>query len=204
MKTARFILSAIVLAAASASASAANELVTNGGFEDYTGGAVSGYAEVTPFTINQLTGWTVLGSIDVINGGFGAISNNSIDMLGSPGPGSLSQTLNTVLGQNYRLSFDLAANGNGSGEDRSLYLSFDGNVAGTYVGNASVTHFTYDFTGGAAPTLLTFASSTGGSGGAVLDNVSVAAVPEPESYAMLLAGLGLMGFVAKRRKAKQA
>jgi hypothetical protein len=26
------------------------------------------------------------------------------------------------------------------------------------------------------------------------------AVPEPETYAMLLAGLGLMGFVARRRK----
>ena len=31
--------------------------------------------------------------------------------------------------------------------------------------------------------------------------VSVSAVPEPESYAMLLAGLGLMGFVLRRRKA---
>lgn len=30
------------------------------------------------------------------------------------------------------------------------------------------------------------------------------AVPEPETYAMLLAGLGLVGFMAKRRKAQQA
>ena len=30
------------------------------------------------------------------------------------------------------------------------------------------------------------------------------AVPEPETYAMLLAGLGLMGFVAGRRKRKAA
>lgn len=29
---------------------------------------------------------------------------------------------------------------------------------------------------------------------------SVSAIPEPESYAMLLAGLGLMGFLARRRK----
>jgi hypothetical protein len=28
----------------------------------------------------------------------------------------------------------------------------------------------------------------------------IAAIPEPETYAMLLAGLGLMGFVARRRK----
>jgi hypothetical protein len=31
-----------------------------------------------------------------------------------------------------------------------------------------------------------------------------APVPEPETYAMLLAGLGLMGAIAKRRKDKQA
>jgi hypothetical protein len=29
-------------------------------------------------------------------------------------------------------------------------------------------------------------------------------VPEPETYAMLLAGLGLLGFMAKRRKQKEA
>lgn len=33
---------------------------------------------------------------------------------------------------------------------------------------------------------------------------SVTAVPEPETYAMLLAGLGLMGTIARRRKVKQA
>ncbi len=31
----------------------------------------------------------------------------------------------------------------------------------------------------------------------------VAAVPEPETYAMLLAGLGMMGAIARRRKSKQ-
>ena len=32
--------------------------------------------------------------------------------------------------------------------------------------------------------------------------VGVAPVPEPETYAMLLAGLGLLGFVARRRSKK--
>jgi len=36
------------------------------------------------------------------------------------------------------------------------------------------------------------------------DRIPIAAVPEPETYAMLLAGLGLMGFVARRRKQKAA
>jgi len=36
------------------------------------------------------------------------------------------------------------------------------------------------------------------------DQLYVAAIPEPETYAMLLAGLGLMGFVARRRQRKLA
>jgi len=29
---------------------------------------------------------------------------------------------------------------------------------------------------------------------------AISAIPEPETYAMLLAGLGLLGFIARRRK----
>lgn len=41
------------------------------------------------------------------------------------------------------------------------------------------------------------ASPTGGS---YSGNLAIAAVPEPETYGMLLAGLGLIGFMARRRK----
>lgn len=37
-------------------------------------------------------------------------------------------------------------------------------------------------------------------GAAYAGTISASAVPEPETYAMMMAGLGLMGFVAKRRK----
>jgi hypothetical protein len=44
-------------------------------------------------------------------------------------------------------------------------------------------------------------SETGASfGGAVM----LAPVPEPETYGMMLGGLGVLGFLARRRKAKQA
>jgi PEP-CTERM motif len=36
-----------------------------------------------------------------------------------------------------------------------------------------------------------------------VDNLRVTAVPEPETYALMLAGLGLMGFIARRRRPQQ-
>lgn len=40
----------------------------------------------------------------------------------------------------------------------------------------------------------------GSSNRAIFDNVSVSAVPEPSTYVLMLAGLGLVGFMARRRK----
>lgn len=58
---------------------------------------------------------------------------------------------------------------------------------GTFAGG--VMHVTFDFLSGAKP---------GGSYGGALTITS--AVPEPETYALMLAGLGVMGFIAMRRK----
>lgn len=57
------------------------------------------------------------------------------------------------------------------------------------------------YTGSATANILKlyyFDENNGDNTGSI--NVNVAAVPEPESYAMLLAGLGLVGFSARRRK----
>jgi hypothetical protein len=40
--------------------------------------------------------------------------------------------------------------------------------------------------------------------GNLYDNLTIAAVPEADSYAMALMGLGLMGFIARRRRDQQA
>jgi len=181
----------------------ATELVTNGSFESITGSNPVADFRVVSAGATDIFGWTVGGtSVDIINGAYGAISGNSIDMLGSPGPGSLSQTLTTTAGQKYVLSFDLSYNG---GSYKDIGVSFAGNPTTYFTGGSPFNHYTFEYTATSATTALAF-FSTGGAewGGAVLDNVSVTAVPEPETYAMLLAGLGLMGTIARRRKNKQA
>ena len=58
----------------------------------------------------------------------------------------------------------------------------------------------FSFTGLAAGTYaLTFlGAGTGGYGG--FYTITAAPVPEPEAYAMLIGGLGLMGLMSSRRK----
>ncbi len=40
--------------------------------------------------------------------------------------------------------------------------------------------------------------------GSILADINITAVPEPETYALLLAGLGIVGFTVRRRKNQQA
>jgi hypothetical protein len=50
--------------------------------------------------------------------------------------------------------------------------------------------------------LFYFDSNYGDNSGSVM--ATVTAVPEPETFALLLAGLGLIGTIVRRRKSKQA
>jgi hypothetical protein len=49
------------------------------------------------------------------------------------------------------------------------------------------------------PAYITVTGITNGGDGGIYSGAIAAAVPEPETYAMLLAGLGLMGAVVRRR-----
>jgi hypothetical protein len=88
----------------------------------------------------------------------------------------------------------------GTTVSQSFAISKTPNVNGTLpFTNYSFTNFSnlksvsFSASGASVPYLNGFA----------LDNISISAVPEPETYAMMLAGLGLMGGIIRRFKARQ-
>jgi hypothetical protein len=117
----------------------------------------------------------------------------------------------TVTGSGlYQLSFMYSAREGRAAGDNGLNFSFGAltgslltDVAGAASGNDWRLYTgLVELTG---PTDLIFsAAGTSNSYGASLDYVSVTAVPEAETYAMMLAGLGLMGTIVRRRKIKAA
>ena len=157
------------------------------------------------------SGWTISngGTVDIVGTNFYEelrYLGNSIDLDGSSNKaGVLSRSFSLIAGNTYTALFDLSGNKRG-GTDR-VTVTFGTSVF-TFSNLASTSPWsTYEieFTPTASQAYtLSFANAGGDNVGALLDNVSVTAVPEPETFAMLLAGLGLMGAVVGRRKANQA
>ncbi len=126
--------------------------------------------------------------------------------------GALSQTINGLtVGNEYQLSFFWAAtqfqNRVGATTER-LDVSFGSSSFSTPTkaiethGFDGWTSVTQRFTATSTSQLLSFlsvGSPTGLPPVALLDGVSVSAVPEPSSWAMLVLGFGLVGAVARRR-----
>ncbi len=165
--------------------------------------AHTGYGAVV-----NANGWTFGNAVSFATDGAG----NGAILLNENGVGRASKLVTgLVAGQSYTLKFnmwgdnivggmyglDVAIGGKHWGYDNAVHS------AGYYQGNGGV-HQSIVFTADADSALLRFEQvSFGGAASPIIDDVRVtSAVPEPETYAMLLGGLALLG-VAARRKAKR-
>jgi hypothetical protein len=193
------------LAAASLSllAFGAQAQLINGSFEDNL------QANGTWNIYDSLNGWTGMSNIELRNNVAGrAFHGSNFVELDTTRNMSMRQT---VTGSGlYQLSFMYSAREGRAAGDNGLNFSFGSltgsllsDVAGAASGNDWKLYTgLVELTG---PTDLIFsAAGTSNSYGASLDYVSVTAVPEAETYAMMLAGLGLMGTIVRRRKIKAA
>lgn len=214
MKTIHAIALAAALAASASQAGAATNLVVNGGFEAQTVQDTVKKFDTFSTVSQGLVGWTVSlpnASVDLVSNAYwtAASGNNSLDLNGL-NKGKISQVLSTVVGQLYTLSFDLAANTNADTALKGVSVSlitpniYKADPTGHSNTNMGWTHYSGQFVAQSTQTVLSFTSTVNGPAGVALDNISVTAVPEPETYALMLAGLGLMATVARRRKQNKA
>lgn len=149
-------------------------------------------------------------------GGLGNGDPGNWDLMGTNGSAFLGNN-GTTNGNSYvttisftspiaSLAFDISrSNGSSAGQTlaANIYLG------STLVGSQSITlgavnqWTSVSFGAGSYDKLVLTGSATGFSPYGI-DNLQIAAVPEAETYAMLLAGLGLMGSIVRRRKSKAA
>jgi hypothetical protein len=192
----------------------AAEALTNGGFE---APVVAGPCCITsPPT--DIPGWTATPNVNVVNGTFASSpsgtnlakqGNQYLDLVGEGGTGSISQTFTTVVGQIYNLNFWYSHNLFSGLASASARLSVVG--SGTNLSD-SITHssgnntnldwrfYSGAFTADSTSTTLRFVNTTGAANeGVFLDAVSVLAVPEPSTWAMLILGFGVLGGAMRRR-----
>jgi Protein of unknown function (DUF642)/PEP-CTERM motif len=193
---------------APANTSGVVELLVNGSFEANTQSAGSWQI------VSNLTGWTGgAGGVELRNNVAGAASHGSNYVeLDTRSNSSITQNVSTNLNDTYSLSFSYSPRSGVAATSNGIEVLWNGASVGSFTGSGAGASGnvwqtqTISLLGAASNSSLVFrAIGISDSYGGSLDNVTLtkltSPVPEPETYAMMLAGLAGLGFMARRKKA---
>ena len=192
------------LLAALGSAQAASSIVVDGSFEQQA------QATGTWAVYQTLPGWTTFAGsgIELRNGVAGDASNgkNYVE-LDSHSNSGMAQTLTTLAGSFYTLSFDYSARAGIAAASNGIEVLWNGASIATVTADGKGSFgndwhlYSYNLLGTGSDVLGFRAVGTSDGFGGSLDSVSVtAAIPEPSTYAMMFAGLVAIGFSLRRRR----
>lgn len=194
-------------------------LIINGDFE------LQKYVSSGQWTQKStIPGWSIFEGDSVFEIQNNLYGNNSQYLELAPNtPVGIMQTINTVIGAKYTLSFDYSPRRDAPFDNNGLLVGFAQPLSPNSIGtlnqidslhngnNSGWNHFTYSFKALSDHTAIVFAASNmhaskSPSYGPLLDNVSVesAPIPNPEPGTMLLMGIGVAGAIFMRRRAKRS
>jgi hypothetical protein len=157
------------------------------------------WAAPGPGTVDLIGETTTATAFDFFpgNGGY-------VDLDGSNGVAGTLQTLASFGAGTYKLTFDLGGNARGDVAKTTVVSLGDFSQSVTLSSGAplALETFTFKTTGGQ----LSFADLAGGNQniGNILDNVSLSAVPEPATWAVMLVGFGGLGLAMRNNRRKLA
>jgi len=177
--------------------------------EPYVSGAFDTYNS----TFSGITGWDVTnGSVDHVGSLWEADDGSqSVDLVGAGFDGAISQTVSGLIaGGLYRLSWAESGNPGLPQNARSMGITVGSmptvfntiDITGNSEADMNWVVRSLEFRAESADVTITFSSGTGDQAkGAALDNVTLAPVPLPAAGLLMLAGLGGIAGLRRRKKA---